>query len=437
MRRLPTWVLAVLAVVAVAAVPAATVAAAKKKPERRGGKVTHAWPHRKGAKPPSNPLAKWLASQVGPVTTKKRGRSRLVATAAQNGPTPETNVTFGSSAGGSLQLVRSFDIPRSDPDYDRLANLSWTYDNALGALGFMAYDQRKQAEQLLDQLQALQITGTGALGFAYNVATGASAGQPRANAMAWVGIAAVAYRVKYHNSRYDKLIGGVAKYLLALRRPDGLLLGGPDVQWVSTQHNILAAEFFRAAGAEFGRKQLDGVDATGRDLTDQYAKTGDAIVAKLLVQAGAQAYFVQGLDDARIPLDVQSLGSVFLAQRGDARAPQVLAWLQANLYVAPHVVGGVTWSGYKPFAGSAAPTLVWSEGTIQADWAFHRLKVANPQADAAVYGILGTTKGGTTGPAGADRAVSDRAWGEFPSWPTSAAGSWLLILGGGGDILFG
>jgi hypothetical protein len=259
MRRLPVWFLAVLAAIAVCA-PAAT--AAKKKHERRGGKVTHAWPHDRRATPPANPLAKWLAGQTGPVRTGRRHRP--VARAAQQD--------------AALLLVRSFDIPSSDPDHGRLANLSWTYDNALAALGFMAVDQRKQAEQLLDQLQALQIGSSGAIGFGYNVRSTASVGNPRANAMAWVGLAAVAYRAKYGNSRYDKLIGGVAKYLLALRRSDGLLLGGPDVQWVSTQHNLLAAEFFRAAGADFASHKLNGVDVTGTQLAAQYDITANAIV---------------------------------------------------------------------------------------------------------------------------------------------------------------
>jgi hypothetical protein len=47
-----------------------------------------------------------------------------------------------------------------------------------------------------------------------------------------------------------------------------------------------------------------------------------------------------------------------------------------------------------------------------------------------------TTDGGTSGPLGASSAVDDRAWGEFPAWPTSAADSWLLIQAAGGDALF-
>jgi hypothetical protein len=65
-----------------------------------------------------------------------------------------------------------------------------------------------------------------------------------------------------------------------------------------------------------------------------------------------------------------------------------------------------------------------------------RLGFPFPKADAAVLGIVGTTQGRTVGPPGADVAVDSRTWGEFPRWPTSAAGSWLLIESGGGEALF-
>jgi hypothetical protein len=396
-----------------------------KHPDRRGGTVTEAWPRDRSDPAPDNPLAAWLAKQVGPVPVEPRRKHPhgLVAHAAA--------ASINSSG---LALVRSFDIPTSDPDYNRLANLSWTYDNALAALAFIDLGYRSQAEQLLDQLKALQ-RKDGSLAFSYDVRTGAGSGQIRSNALAWVGIAAVAYRETYRNGRYDVLVGGLADYLLKSRRSDGLVLGGPDVQWVSTQHNILMAEFFRSAAQTYGKHGVSG-SISGTDLDTAYDSVADAIVSKLLVQSGPQAYFVEGLDDARIALDTQTLGSVFLAVRGDARANQVGAWMAANLYQPPRVVGGVTWSGYKPFAGANAPDIVWSEGTVQADWALHRLGLPVGLADLAVLGILGTTDGGTSGPLGASTAIDDRAWGEFPAWPTSAAGSWLLIQAAGGDALF-
>ncbi len=422
MRRLsPCLALLVLATLLLPAVAGA--AHRKHHPQRRGGSVTKAWPRDRGDRAPENPLAAWLARQVGPVPTTRRTRKHgLVAQAAAT-----------TIAAGGLSLVRSFDIPTSDPAYNRLANLSWTYDNALAALAFIDLGYRSQAEQLLDQLKALQLKD-GALAFSYDVRTGAGSGLIRSNALAWVGIAAVAYRARYHNGRYDVLAGGLADYLLKSRRTDGLVLGGPDVQWVSTQHNLLMSEFFRSAWEEYRAKTLSQ-SITGTDLGAAYTLAANAIVSKLLVQSGGQAYFVQGLDDARIALDTQTLGSVFLSLRGDPRATQVGGYL-SNFLLSPRVVDQVTWSGYRPFAASNSPNIVWSEGTVQADWALHRLGLPATAADTAVLGILATTDGGTSGPLGASKAVDDRAWGEFPAWPTSAAGSWLLIQAAGGDALF-
>ena len=61
--------------------------------------------------------------------------------------------------------------------------------------------------------------------------------------MAWVGYAALAYKKVYNSTKYDTVIAGVARYLLTLRNAQGLIKGGPDVNWVSTQHNLLAAGF--------------------------------------------------------------------------------------------------------------------------------------------------------------------------------------------------
>src|SRR5581483_3209283 len=58
----------------------------------------------------------------------------------------------------TLQLVRSFDIPTDDPSYVRLLNWSWTYDSAITAAAFTVSGYSSEAQQLLDQLAALQHT---------------------------------------------------------------------------------------------------------------------------------------------------------------------------------------------------------------------------------------------------------------------------------------
>jgi hypothetical protein len=396
---------------------------AKKKKHRRGGKVRAAWPRSKKAKAPKNRLARWLAKQVGPA---RRSKKR-----------PRKTTALSTPGDGKLWLVRSFDIPTSDSAYGRLTNYSWTYDNALATFAFISVGLRSGAEQLLDQLQALQRTD-GSLEFAFDTKTGDAAPYYRSGALAWVGLAASAYRREYNNDRYDKLIGGLLTYLLSLRRSDGLIRGGPDVSWVSTQHNLLAAGFLRDIADQMtSSKKLGGV--TRSELTTIHTTLSNAIVSKLLVVDSATlAHFKQGIDDPQVPLDVQALGAMFLKLRGDARATAVANTIQSQFPVAARRVSGssASISGYKPFTGTGTPDVIWSEGTIEAALALDRVGINSSPAAAAVLSIAATSSGSTTGPAGADRDVVSPVWGEFHTWPTSAAASWLLIAAGGNELLF-
>jgi hypothetical protein len=397
------------------AAPRAGAAIEKRKPRRRGGKVREAWPADPRAPRPRNRLARWLARQVGPAQ-KRSARS-------------------AAAEGHDKLLVRSFDIPASDPAYDRLVSRSYTYDNALATFAFISVGARGQAEQLLDQLKAVQRTD-GSMEYAFNVQTGESVTQFRAGAMAWVGYAAVAYRKVYRNSRYDNMLAGIVRYLLALRNSDGLIRGGPDVTWVSTQHNLLAAGMLRDLAADLGTK---GTLATGLKYADINAAAisiGNAILANMIVQEGPLAYFRQGVGDPVVPADVQALGALYLAARGDGRAKQVAEYLRQRFYVAPRAGSAGTLGGYLPFVGAGAPDVIWSEGTIEAATTFHRVGVDSIAADDAVARLAATIGGRSVGPVGADRDVVDPVWGEFHTWPTSAAGSWLLIRVANAKLLF-
>ena len=79
-----------------------------------------------------------------------------------------------------------------------------------------------------------------------------------------------------------------------------------------------------------------------------------------------------------------------------------------------------------------------TEGTLEAAVALDRVSVATSYADAAVLSLLTTTKNGTAAPAGADQDfTSNDAWGEYHTWPASAAASWVILqVYGGGDELF-
>jgi hypothetical protein len=385
---------------------------------RRGGKVRAAWPRSKSARKPRDPIARWLAKQVGPVGAakkaarhKKKGRLAHTSTAS---PTP-------------LWLIRSFDVPATDPAYSRLANYSWTYDNALATFAFISVGLRSGAEQLLDQLQALQRTD-GSLEYAFDTRTGADANHIRAGAIAWVGLAATAYRREYNNSRYDKLIGGSLAYLLSLRNSDGLVKGGPDVSWVSTQHNLLTVGFIRDLGAQLsGNQKFAGYTKAQLDAIQK--SIADALIAKtLVVESSSSAYFKQGVNDGQIPVDVQAFGSLVLKLRGDSRSTAVANAMNSKFFLSGR--------GFRPFTSAGAPDVAWSEGTIEASLALSRLGLSSSAADNAVYGIASTIHGSVTGPIGADRDFIDPSWGEYHTWPTSAAASWLLIRVSPEQMLF-
>jgi len=399
-----------------AATAATVTVATKHKPKRRGGKVQRAWPANPHAPRPRNRLARWLARQVGPVSKRS---ARAAAASGQ----------------GAL-LVRSFDIPASAlPAYSRLVGRSYTYDNALATFAFISVGARGEAQQLLDQLKALQRTD-GSIEYAFNVDTAESVAQFRAGAMAWVGYAALAYREVYDNDRYDNMLDGIVRYLLSLRTSDGLIKGGPDVTFVSTQHNLLAAGLLRDLAADLGAKGTLATGLKSSEISDAADSIGDAIIANTLVQDGPLAYFRQGVGDPVIPSDVQALGALYLNARGDARAQQVAEFLRQNFYVAPRASSVGTLSGYRPFIGTGAPDVIWSEGTIEAATTFHRLGVDATAADDAVARLSATIAGKNVGPVGADGNVVDPAFGEFHTWPTSAAGSWLLIRAANAKLLF-
>ncbi len=255
-------------------------------PPRRGGAVRAAWPHRRGAHRPRLRLARWLARQTGPVAIRRRARRRIGSTRTPAVAAPRAHAAQTTQ---KLLLVRSFEIPRSDAAYATLSNYSWTYDNALAVFAFISNGDKANATQILDQLAALQRTD-GSLDFAYDVATGVGAGQARAGSLAWVGLAAAAYKRKYASTRYDALIGGILNYVLALRTSDGLVKGGSDVAWVSTQHNLLTIGMLRDLADQLGNSSGRKVGSwTGAQLQTIHTAMGTALLSKTLVQNGSLA----------------------------------------------------------------------------------------------------------------------------------------------------
>ncbi len=134
------------------------------------------------------------------------------------------------------RLVQSFVPPHGDPLGDRIRDRAWIYDTAVTAAARATSGDLDGAGALLDALQDLQHPD-GALDGSYTLAGTDGDGPIRAGNLAWVGLAALEWRSLTCSGRHDRLIAGIARWLLAHRLSDpaspgfGLVRGGPDVTW--------------------------------------------------------------------------------------------------------------------------------------------------------------------------------------------------------------
>jgi hypothetical protein len=473
--------LAMLCALALSAGPAlaSTSTAHKREPtaHRVGGRVHRAWP--RSGKPPRSALARWLARQVGPTKVRactERVHGKVVKchrkTPSRKGtPLPGgqlggskphatgTSAAFLSlgedmnpiayAAAGStatptaatgtsnLQLVRSYAIPTDDPSYTRLLNWSWTYDSAVTAAGFTVFGATSEAQQLLDQLAALQHTD-GSIEIAFNVADGTTEAVFRSGTIATMGLAGSLYDQRTHTNRYLSMEQRAASYLISLQGTTGLIRGGPDVAWSSTQHNLLAYAFLNNLGNEL---VSDGQRPTANTYFTAANKISSAIESKLLVQNGSQAWFVEGLGDNVQSLDADALGVLYLISKGETtNAQKVLAYTNSafavngrsitkststdtynNTYAAPG-----PFSGFKPFIGSGAPDVMWTEGSAEMGLADTAAGQSTTSLDTSLLAVAALTP--TSGPLMADRTVTNVAYSaEFHVWPSAAAGAWLIL----------
>jgi hypothetical protein len=135
---------------------------------------------------------------------------------------------------------------------------------------------------------------------------------------------------------------------------------------------------------------------------------------------------------------VQALGAHYLSLRGDARAGGVATYvLTSGFFVRTRAAsdGKGLVSGYRPYLDAASPDVIWAEGTYQAAVMAKRLGIVSLPTTLAATSLTLTSLNGLVAPIGADRNTEGR-WGEFHTWPASAAASWLLVLNGSRQLLY-
>ncbi len=447
-----------------------TLARSRPAARRVGGTVRRAWPAT--GRRPRTRQARWLARQVGATTRRRcarnwrhaRRRCHLGAPPRRSGHGAAAMSITGGDAGSPpgtvvridavstsqeelaavadplllpLKLIRSYAIPADDPAYHRLLNWSWSYDSAVAAAALVSTGDKSNAAQLLDQLAALQHTD-GSLEIAFDTSTGESANVFRAGTVAWFGLAAATYDRTFpaDGARYREAERRAADYLLTLQTGSGLVKGGPDVEWVSTQHNLITYVFLARLA-----KELQDAGSTAAAAGYQKAATtiATAITADLLVDDASGTHFLEGLRDPTPALDVQALGAMFLQGVGQpALAAQVLAYTDATFAVGGRSVTPSSdpgtfnltysakgpFSGYAPYAGAGAPDVLWAEGTGEVRLAKAALGQDTGVLDAAIAAWAAITP--VQGPLQADRKITDGGY-EYHAWPASTAAAWTVL----------
>lgn len=250
---------------------------------------------------------------------------------------------------GRERLLVSFTIPSGDP-LAFLAGRSWTYDNAVGAIALLLHGRIRKARQVLTNLRSLMALD-GSLGFSYQVNSDFMDARVRTGTMAWVGVAFLLYQRVTGDSRFLSAAVQIGELLRTLQISSGSLRGGPDVAWISTEHNVDGYFFFRELYRLTGQESYRGI--------------ADQIKASLLVNhwvEGPVPHFLQGIGDDTPSLDANALGAIFLNAIGrPTLARQALTYVEALFKNQQAITGStVTFVGYSP---DAARKTIWLEGT--------------------------------------------------------------------------
>lgn len=245
-----------------------------------------------------------------------------------------------------------------------LAGRSFTYDNAVGSIAFLLQGQPESARNVLLALQRL-MAPNGTLGFSYQVDSTASDARLRTGTLAWVGYAMALYQRVTGDRTFQPNAEALARYLKTLQRHSGSLKGGPDVHWISTEHNIDAYFFYRELYRVTGKSTYRTTSRQIRNslLTNHW--TGTSVRGR----------FLQGIGDSTPALDANSWGAIFLWAIGrNTQAHRALRYVESTFKTAQTIPGSVTQvTGYAP---DSARRTVWLEGTLGVAAAHQRLGAA-------------------------------------------------------------
>lgn len=153
-------------------------------------------------------------------------------------------------------LVASFE---GDP---KLEDWAFSYDQSLACQVFTLFGDTAYAESILTFFQERAERLDGAYFNAYDTFDGSPKERlVRAGPNIWLGLAALQFEHRVKNGRFLPMARQVGDWVLGQEDAEGGVKGGPDVTWISTEHNLDAYAFLALLYEETGdAKYRDGRD---------------------------------------------------------------------------------------------------------------------------------------------------------------------------------
>lgn len=235
--------------------------------------------------------------------------------------------------------------------YKDVFNTSYTYDNALAAIAFVAQDDYDRAKTLLNAYQnKIGLPNYGGYNDVYDYQTGVGTGYISAGPNAWLLNAVNFYYYNTNDPQFLTLAQKLADFLVGLQDTDGGVFGDRYVTWKSTEQNLIGY----ASLYNFGI-------LTQQDL---YVQKANLIKDFLVRECWNGERFLRGKNDPTEVTDVQAAGVLAL---GTVYASSIY-WAEYHTKCAKPL-GGQTVTGFD-FNNDL--DTVWLEGTLQETLAFKK-----------------------------------------------------------------
>jgi hypothetical protein len=235
--------------------------------------------------------------------------------------------------------------------YNDSSSASYTYDNALAVMAFVAMGDYNNAKTILDAFQNnISIPACGGYHDAYDYKNKLAGGPISVGPNAWLLNAVNLYQYKTGDTRFESLGRQLADYLIDLQDADGGLFGGIRITWKSTEHNQSAY----AGLYNYGILNNE----------DRYVQKANLIKDFLFTECWDGERFLRGKRDYEIVTDVQALGVLSL---GTSYASAIY-WVEYRTKCT-HKLERRNVTG---FDFNIDLDTVWLEGTLQQALAFKK-----------------------------------------------------------------